>query len=156
VTTGRRGVRIDGPAAARIAFVHRAAVVGLVVVLGIAGCAAGVTAPPAAPPASPPASTHAVDPASGLVVIEVVDLPQEARTAILRIRAGGPFPYSQDGAVFQNREGLLPAHPAGWYHEYTVETPGSGDRGARRIVAGDDGTFYWTDDHYASFRAIRR
>jgi ribonuclease T1 len=106
--------------------------------------------------AAPASSTPAIDPMSGLPVIEVVDLPSEALSTIVLIRREGPFPYSQDGSVFQNREGLLPAHPAGWYHEYTVETPGSPDRGPRRIVVGEDGTFYWTDDHYGSFRVIRR
>jgi ribonuclease T1 len=72
------------------------------------------------------------------------------------IEAGGPFPYRQDGATFQNREGLLPSEPAGYYREYTVETPGSEDRGARRIIAGKGGELYWTDDHYASFTRIDR
>ena len=70
------------------------------------------------------------------------------------IGLGGPFPFRQDGATFENREGLLPPHPSGWYKEYTVVTPGSADRGARRIVAGTDGGRFYTSDHYASFREV--
>ena len=70
------------------------------------------------------------------------------------IEAGGPLPYAEDGQTFQNREGLLPQKPLGYYREYTVETPGSPDRGARRLVIGDGGETYYTDDHYASFTRI--
>jgi ribonuclease T1 len=83
-------------------------------------------------------------------------LPREARRTIELIDRGGPFPYRQDGVVFQNRERILPRQPAGYYHEYTVETPASDDRGARRIVTGEDGTMYYTDDHYDSFKRIIR
>jgi len=81
-------------------------------------------------------------------------LPQEALETIALIRKGGPFPYPRDGVTFGNREKLLPARERGWYREYTVTTPGARDRGARRIVAGRDGTLYYTDDHYRSFRRI--
>ncbi len=86
--------------------------------------------------------------------ISVESLPGEALDTIELIQAGGPFPYKQDGGVFKNREGLLPQQSSGYYHEYTVKTPGSSDRGARRIVTGKNGEFYYTDDHYASFRII--
>ena len=81
-------------------------------------------------------------------------LPPEARETLRRIEAGGPFPYRQDGGTFQNRERLLPPRARGYYREYTVETPGSRDRGARRIVAGGDPPveYFYTDDHYRSFR----
>ena len=82
------------------------------------------------------------------------DLPPEARAAIVLIRQGGPFPYERDGITFGNREKLLPARGRGWYREYTVRTPGDRTRGARRIVAGRDGTLYYTDDHYRSFKRI--
>jgi ribonuclease T1 len=82
------------------------------------------------------------------------ELPPEALDTLARIEAGGPFPFRQDGAVFQNREGLLPAEDEGYYHEYTVATPGSDDRGARRIVTGVEGQRYWTADHYDSFAWI--
>ncbi len=102
-------------------------------------------------------SPSAVPPArdsGGLPVVRVGDLPREARQTLALIEAGGPFPYARDGAVFGNRERLLPLHPGAWYREYTVPTPGEDDRGARRIVAGRDGTLYWTDDHYASFSVV--
>ena len=85
---------------------------------------------------------------------KATDLPGEARETLALIRAGGPFPYSRDGAVFGNREGLLPKRSRGYYREYTVKTPGAKDRGARRIVAGRDGELYYSDDHYRSFRRI--
>lgn len=81
-------------------------------------------------------------------------LPPEARVTLDLIRQGGPFPYARDGIVFSNRERLLPGQPRGYYREYTVPTPGSRDRGARRIIAGRPGEYYWTADHYASFRRI--
>jgi guanyl-specific ribonuclease Sa len=81
-------------------------------------------------------------------------LPREALATLQRIEQGGPHPHRQDGGVFQNREGRLPRQAGGYYREYTVETPGSRDRGARRIVAGGDPPveFFYTDDHYGSFR----
>lgn len=81
-------------------------------------------------------------------------LPAEAVATLQRIEAGGPFDHRQDGAVFQNRERRLPQQPRGYYHEYTVETPGSRDRGARRIVSGGEPPveYFYTDDHYGSFR----
>ena len=81
-------------------------------------------------------------------------LPPEAHTTLDEIARGGPFPHRQDGVVFGNYEGLLPQQPRGYYHEYTVETPGADTRGTRRIITG--GTpptvYYYTDDHYRSFR----
>jgi ribonuclease T1 len=106
--------------------------------------------PPAAA-GSPNASAPAAD---GLDAIRSADLPTEARQVLRLIGIGGPFPYAQDGTVFSNVERLLPAHPRGWYHEYTVPTPGSPDRGARRIIVGTDGTRYYTADHYASFARV--
>ncbi len=93
---------------------------------------------------------------SGLPVIFYDELPPEAKETIRLIEQDGPFPYRKDGATFSNREGLLPARPHGYYREYTVITPGSPDRGARRIVAGENGELYYTDDHYASFREVVR
>jgi ribonuclease T1 len=81
-------------------------------------------------------------------------LPPEARHTVAVIQAGGPFPYQRDGSVFHNREGLLPKRSRGYYREYTVKTPEAKDRGGRRIVAGQGGEFYYTDDHYRSFRRI--
>lgn len=112
----------------------------------ITGCAAGVLA-----------STEVErDPESGLEWVDLVQLPVEARDTVELIRAGGPFPYRKDGATFGNREKLLPIRPSGYYREFTVPTPGEDDRGARRIVTGDDDRIlYYTDDHYRSFRRIR-
>ncbi len=83
------------------------------------------------------------------------DLPPEARVTLRLIAAGGPFPYKRDGVVFGNREHRLPERPRGYYHEYTVPTPGARDRGARRIIAGASREYFYTDDHYRSFRRIR-
>jgi ribonuclease T1 len=87
---------------------------------------------------------------------ESTGLPPEAIATLQAIANGGPFPYDRDGTVFQNREGLLPQQPRGYYREYTVETPGSRDRGARRIVTGGDPpeVYWYTEDHYRSFRRI--
>ncbi|HEU4669637.1 MAG TPA: ribonuclease domain-containing protein [Dyella sp.] len=83
-------------------------------------------------------------------------LPPEVDRALARIAAGGPFPHAQDGTVFGNYEHLLPDRPRGYYHEYTVETPGARTRGARRIITGGNppAEYYYTDDHYRSFRRI--
>lgn len=87
--------------------------------------------------------------------VRVAALPAEARTTLALIAAGGPFPYPKDGSVFGNREAKLPERARGYYREYTVKTPGARDRGARRIVAGRGGEYYYTDDHYRTFRRIR-
>ena len=86
--------------------------------------------------------------------ISVGDLTPEGRDTLTLIKKGGPFPYAKDGTVFSNYEGLLPKQSGGYYHEYTVITPGSHDRGARRIVAGSAGEYYYTSDHYRSFKRI--
>ena len=86
--------------------------------------------------------------------IAVAQLPPEGLQTLALIKQGGPFPYVKDGTVFGNREGLLPKQPRGYYREYTVPTPGLGHRGARRIVAGG-GQYWYTADHYRSFRRIR-
>jgi len=85
-------------------------------------------------------------------------LPPEARATLALIDRGGPFPHRQDGSVFQNRERLLPPQPRGYYREYTVDTPGLGHRGARRIVTGGQppAEWYYTADHYRSFRRFER
>ncbi|MCX7148104.1 MAG: ribonuclease [Rhodocyclales bacterium] len=85
-------------------------------------------------------------------------LPAEAREILRLIDRGGPYPYRRDGVVFKNLEKRLPLKQRGYYHEYTVPTPGSTDRGARRIIAGEQppAVFYYTDDHYRSFVRIKR
>jgi ribonuclease T1 len=87
--------------------------------------------------------------------ISAQQLPSEAQVTLALIERGGPFPYAKDGSVFANREHRLPARPRGYYHEYTVKTPSARDRGARRVIAGRPGEYYYTDDHYRSFRRIR-
>jgi len=86
-------------------------------------------------------------------------LPREAQATLTLIARGGPFPYQRDGVVFGNREKRLPAQARGYYHEYTVSTPGSKTRGARRIICGGDvqsiAECYYTNDHYQTFRRIR-
>jgi guanyl-specific ribonuclease Sa len=94
-----------------------------------------------------PADTTSSAPLSGL--------PVQARQTVSLIEKGGPFPYPHnDGVVFHNNEHLLPRESDGYYHEYTVPTPGSADRGARRIITGRDGEFYYTADHYEHFVRI--
>ena len=83
------------------------------------------------------------------------DLPPEARETLALIKQNGPLPYPQDGKTFGNRERRLPLRANGYYREYTVKTPGARDRGARRIIAGNGGEFYYTEDHYRSFMRIR-
>ena len=83
-------------------------------------------------------------------------VPPEANTTLALIAAEGPFPHDRDGSTFQNREHQLPNHPGGYYHEYTVETPGAPDRGGRRIVTGGNPpeVYYYTGDHYQTFRRL--
>ncbi|MFG2812723.1 ribonuclease domain-containing protein [Streptomyces sp. NPDC048410] len=82
-------------------------------------------------------------------------LPSQAHDTLDLIAQGGPYPYSQDGVVFQNREGVLPSQSSGYYHEYTVKTPGESTRGARRIVTGQQTEEdYYTSDHYATFDLV--
>jgi ribonuclease T1 len=113
-----------------------------------------------APASTDPGATapaDGTDPESGLAWVDAGDLPLEARDTLELIDAGGPFPYpGKDGSTFGNLEGLLPKQPRGYYAEYTVPTPGSRDRGARRIISGDGGEYYWTADHYSHFERIRR
>jgi ribonuclease T1 len=95
--------------------------------------------------------------------VSVADLPREAGDTLAAIKRGGPFPHRRDGSVFVNRERRLPVMPRGYYTEYTVRTPGRADRGPRRIVAGrgstgdaaTSGEYYYSDDHYETFRRIR-
>jgi ribonuclease T1 len=91
---------------------------------------------------------------SGLRTQPLCALPPEVAAAARAIQAGGPFQYQQDGATFRNAEQHLPSKPLGYYREYTVPTPGSADRGARRLIAGSSGEFYYTADHYVSFVVV--
>jgi len=103
-----------------------------------------------------PPTAGGVDPDSGLPYVAEASLPAEARDVLARIDDGGPFKYpGNDDVTFENREDLLPDQPLGYYREYTVETAPD-VRGPRRIVTGDSGEYYWTDDHYDSFSRIER
>ena len=86
--------------------------------------------------------------------VRAAELPREARDTLALIRKGGPFPYAKDGAIFSNREGILPKQKRGYYKEYTVKTPGERTRGARRIIWGKGGEFFYTEDHYNHFSRI--
>ncbi|MFJ6354653.1 ribonuclease domain-containing protein [Streptomyces sp. NPDC092046] len=123
-----------------------------------AGTATSTVAPSRTTAAAPPQSTRSPGAAptrfSRLPVVHEGALPAEARRTLALIRSGGPFPYAKDGTVFSNFERVLPQHKRGYYHEYTVRTPGERDRGARRIVTGRGGDVYYTDDHYESFREV--
>jgi ribonuclease T1 len=107
-------------------------------------------------PVTEPSPQSGTDPVSGLPLVQLAALPPEAAGTVDLIDAGGPFPEDEDGGTFENREELLPDESLGYYAEYTVPTPGADDRGARRIVAGDDGELYWTGDHYRSLERIVR
>ncbi|MYZ11100.1 ribonuclease N [Streptomyces sp. SID2999] len=129
---------------------------GLLAVLGVllAGCAGTDTA--TGPPAASQQSASVPAWARDMATVPESRLPAEARRTLALIDKGGPYPYARDGIVFGNFEGHLPKHQHGYYHEYTVPTPSSSGRGARRMVTGDGGEFYYTDDHYNSFRAVLR
>ena len=138
----------DSPRAGPAPF---AALRGFAVVAGIALAATTLVVVPAVPAAARSTSTTAE--------IGVAELPAEARDVLARIHAGGPFRYERDGVVFGNRERLLPERKRGYYHEYTVATPGAKNRGALRIVCGGPKTApeacWYTADHYQSFARIR-
>ncbi|MEE9098224.1 ribonuclease domain-containing protein [Pseudarthrobacter phenanthrenivorans] len=121
------------------------------------GTASGATAAPGGAATSAPSKQsgpHRAANPSGLPEIRESALPAEARRVLALIRAGGPYQYSQDDQVFGNLERVLPVRDRGYYREYTVPTPGEGDRGARRIVAGNGGEKYYTGDHYTTFKYI--
>ena len=124
----------------------------LLIVLAIAALLWGRYTPQPSPPGNGTSLPQATAPARdhGLPPL----LPPEAADTLSRIARGGPFAHRQDGVVFQNREGRLPSMPQGYYHEYTVDTPGLDYRGARRIITGGTPpqTYYYTDDHYRTFR----
>ncbi|MDH2918432.1 MAG: ribonuclease domain-containing protein [Sideroxydans sp.] len=87
--------------------------------------------------------------------ISVAELPNEARSTLRDIKQGGPFEFDRDGVVFGNFEKALPKQARGYYHEYTVKTPGVRSRGARRLISGAVGEYYYTADHYQTFQRVR-
>lgn len=127
---------------------------------GSAATSTSAAASPASSHSSAKVTTTATSPAAtakstlpaGLVALS--SLPAQATETVRLIQKGGPFPYSQDGVVFGNNEKLLPLHASGYYHEYTVVTPGADTRATRRIITGSAGEFYYTSDHYESFQRV--
>jgi ribonuclease T1 len=91
---------------------------------------------------------------TGIPQVAISQLPPEVQVTINLISQGGPFPYTKDGTVFKNFEGLLPPQSLGYYREYTVETPGATDRGGRRLITGQNKEIYYTADHYNSFQEV--
>jgi ribonuclease T1 len=132
---------INTPKTARIIAAVVIAMLVITLAASLFGCAADKTA--------------GQDPDSGLAYVAVAELPKEAQQTLKLIDQGGPYPYSRDGVMYSNFEKILPNEGSGYYHEYTVKTPGEKDRGARRIVTGKNSERYYTDDHYKSFRRIR-
>ena len=123
-----------------------AALAGLIVLVLGGWLVKDLTGHPAAPASAGAPAIH---------MVALSSLPREATTTWRLIEAGGPFPYPrEDGSVFDNREKLLPLKQAGYYHEYTVPTPGSADRGPRRLITGDGTELYYTGDHYQMFAAV--
>ncbi|HSO03565.1 MAG TPA: ribonuclease domain-containing protein [Candidatus Limnocylindrales bacterium] len=136
-----------------------AALIGLIAVSGCAGTATEEGTAGAGGSQPVVANSQYVDlapaePTTDLGSMTVEQLPPEGIETLELIASDGPFAYDQDGSTFNNREGILPQQPRGFYAEYTVITPDSDDRGARRIVAGDDGSRFYTSDHYSSFREV--
>ena len=105
-------------------------------------------------------STQQSNPSTAQRSLQASALPTEAQTTLALIAQGGPFPYAKDGVVFGNYERQLPAQRRGYYHEYTVPTPGARSRGARRIIVGGKpptrAEYFYTGDHYASFQRIQQ
>ncbi|GAA2720724.1 MULTISPECIES: ribonuclease domain-containing protein [Streptomyces] len=109
---------------------------------------------PRTPAAGAPAPAGTPSWAKGMKTVSRSELPPEARRTLELIEKGGPFPYDKDGTVFGNHENRLPKQARGYYHEYTVPTPGSRTRGARRIITGEHTERYYTSDHYQTFEAV--
>lgn len=150
--------------AARIAksLFRKSLVAGLLATLAVFGLATSATAAPVVAGSHHVAHAYLDDTdqascgdTSGFQTVPLSSLPPQATDTVNLIKQGGPFPYpSHDGTVFDNREGILPACDYGYYHEYTVITPGSSTRGTRRIITGDGGEYFYTGDHYATFSLV--
>ncbi|WP_031363202.1 ribonuclease [Caballeronia sordidicola] len=123
-----------------------------------AGASASQASAPLGQAASGAPAASGAQTRSAPAVVTKAQLPGEAAETLRLIKAGGPFPFGEDGVLFRNSAGLLAQHPRGYYRAYTVRTPGSADRGQRRIVCGgtrkQTGDCYYTDDYYVSFKRI--
>ena len=108
-------------------------------------------------PAATTSSSASGTTSPGVPTCPLASLPPEAADTVRVIKTDGPFPYPRnDGVVFGNREGHLPDQTKGYYHEYTVITPGAHNRSTRRIITGgtpvtNPRQYYYTADHYDSF-----
>lgn len=145
-----------------------AALVGLLVLVFVGWLVTDAASPEPEPAPAPTSSTRGEsapastedrtlgprDGGADTTPVALSALPPEAARTYALIESDGPYPHPQDGRAFGNREGLLPPRPDGYYREFTVATPGEGDRGARRLVAGRDGDVWWTADHYESFTPV--
>ncbi|MGW1835352.1 ribonuclease domain-containing protein [Streptomyces sp. NPDC002067] len=150
----------------KIRFSVRPAAVALAALLSglllvLTGCGPGHASSASSPgpsatrtAASRPAGTP--EWADRMATVPERELPNEARRTLRLIDAGGPYPYRKDGTVFGNYEKRLPMRARGYYHEFTVPTPGARDRGARRLITGERHEIYYTADHYRSFKAVLR
>ncbi len=127
----------------------------LIILLGFMAIQTQVWISPAMGKTAHPQRSELVRETRRFDMVSAAELPREAKLVLNLIREGGPFPYPKDGSIFGNRERRLPERARGYYREYTVKTPGRRDRGARRIIAGAGGEFYYTDDHYNSFKLIK-
>lgn len=130
------------------------ALVALLLLLAVGYAVQAAQSHKQAPPPTATAGAAGGGRSSASAEVALSALPAQARRTVALIQAGGPFPYSRDGVVFTNYEGKLPRQRSGYYHEYTVLTPGESDRGPRRLVVGGSAAFYYTDDHYSSFRRV--
>jgi ribonuclease T1 len=123
-----------------------------------AGASASQAASQPGQAASGTAAASGPQAGGALATVTKAKLPAEATQTLGLIKAGGPFPFAEDGVLFRNSASLLPQHPRGYYHAYTVRTPGAADRGLRRVVCGgprkQTGDCYYTDDYYVSFKRI--
>jgi guanyl-specific ribonuclease Sa len=136
---------------AQMSRIRRIGIVALVAIAGVLLIGAGSAGALSAAPRPVPSAAKAASISS----CSLADLPAQATDTVKLIQAGGPFPYPKnDGVVFDNREGILPAESASYYHEYTVPTPGASNRGTRRIITGSADEYYYTGDHYATFCLI--
>lgn len=149
------GSTMSGRAPLAVACFVVGVLVGVLLPIGVpTGAGSTLEGPAATSGTSTP--TVVLTPPADLPSVDLAGLPVEAAMTIDLIAAGGPFPFRQDGATFENRERLLPDRPEGHYREFTVPRPGNQGRGALRIVTGADGELYWSPDHYASFAWIVR
>jgi len=134
------------------------ALVGLIALVVVGWFVKDNVANPEKPPASIPSSASALavpGAKAGMDVKTLSSLPAEAGATWKLIESNGPFPHPRnDGVTFQNREKRLPQEDSGYYKEYTVPTPGSPDRGARRLVTGKEKEVFYTGDHYSTFVVV--